>query len=236
MGRILVALPMAREFALLAEALSRHSAPHEYEAGRLKTLYFPKLDLHLFRAGQGKAEYALTTGHVLDRLGGVELFICAGSAGAISEEVPAGSLVVSTETVEHDFKSSHPRAVVPVFPGSEKWIGILMGRLAKDAFPSPVFFGKIASGDEDITSEVRKNALRELTGCLCVAWEGAGGARSAYLMETPYLEIRAVTDFADAGARRDFFKNLEDGMKKIAALILLLLENEVRDPAPQKNP
>lgn len=234
MGSILVALPMAREFALLAEALSRHSAPSESEAGRLKTLYFPKLDLHLFRAGQGKAEYALTTGHVLDRLGNVELFICAGSAGAVSEGVSAGSLVVATETVEHDFKSAHPKAVLPFFPGSGKWIQILREKIAKEKFPVNVAFGKIASGDEDIVEEKRKAALRELTNCLCVAWEGAGGARSAYLMETPFLEIRAVTDFADAGARKDFFKNLEEGMKNIASLILLLRELRTPDPVPQK--
>lgn len=234
MGPLLVALPMAREYALLAEALSRHSAPAEREVGRLKTLYFPKLDLHLFRAGQGKAEYALTTGHILDRLGAVELFICAGSAGAVSKEVSAGSLVVATETIEHDFKSSHAKAVLPVFPGSSKWIEMLRSKISENQFPTPVYFGKIASGDEDIVEDKRKAALRELTACLCVAWEGAGGARSAYLMDTPFLEIRAVTDFADGNAKKDFFKNLEDGMRNLAGLILHLKDARFPDSPRQK--
>src|SRR5262249_33961484 len=45
-----------------------------------------------------------------------------------------------------------------------------------------------------LVSVDRAQALRDATGALAVAWEGAGGARACAFSATPYLELRAVTD------------------------------------------
>ena len=81
-------------------------------------------------------------------------------------------------------------------------------------------FGPIASGDEDVVDIERKRALRELTGGLVVAWEGAGGARACQFSDTPFVEIRGVTDSADSDAPSDFEANRESVMQNLATLII----------------
>jgi adenosylhomocysteine nucleosidase len=83
-----------------------------------------------------------------------------------------------------------------------------------------VVFGAIASGDEDIIDPARARELREATGALCVAWEGAGAARSASFSGLQFLEVRAITDGADHTAAADFQANLERSMPKLAQLLL----------------
>ncbi len=83
-----------------------------------------------------------------------------------------------------------------------------------------VHFGPIASGDEDIVDVARGQELRETTGAVAVAWEGAGGARACLFSGTPFVEIRGVTDNANHTAPADFETNLELAMDNLAALII----------------
>ena len=80
-----------------------------------------------------------------------------------------------------------------------------------------MLFGAIASGDEDIIEPAR---AREATGALCVAWEGAGAARAASFSGLHFLEVRAITDSADAAAAIDFHANLERSMPNLGHLLL----------------
>jgi adenosylhomocysteine nucleosidase len=82
-----------------------------------------------------------------------------------------------------------------------------------------VHFGDVASGDEDIVSAERARALRAATGAVAVAWEGAGGARACAFSETPYLEMRGVTDQATVDAPAPFRQNLSLAMRNIATLL-----------------
>jgi len=70
----------------------------------------------------------------------------------------------------------------------------------------------------------RGRELREVTGALVAAWEGAGGAKACQFSKTPFLEIRGVTDTADHNAATDFKANLETAMGHIAALITTWLQ------------
>ncbi|HMB33077.1 MAG TPA: acyltransferase, partial [Methylomirabilota bacterium] len=82
-----------------------------------------------------------------------------------------------------------------------------------------VHFGDVASGDEDIVSVDRAQALRDATGALAVAWEGAGGARACAFSATPYLELRAVTDQANVEASSHFAQHLPLAMRNLATLL-----------------
>src|SRR5215472_15610260 len=82
-----------------------------------------------------------------------------------------------------------------------------------------VHFGDVASGDEDIVSVDRARALRDATGALAVAWEGAGGARACAFSATPYLELRAVTDQANVEASSHFLQHLPLAMRNLATLL-----------------
>ena len=81
-------------------------------------------------------------------------------------------------------------------------------------------YGIIASGDEDIITTDRATALRETTGAIAVAWEGAGGARASLFNALPFVELRGVTDTANHEAAADFHTNLRGVMANLAAFIM----------------
>ena len=82
----------------------------------------------------------------------------------------------------------------------------------------------IASGDEDVVTSERAQAIRDQTGAACVAWEGSGAARAALFNGIGSLEIRAVTDAADKEAPQRFDANLPIAMANLANLLRLWME------------
>ncbi len=188
--------------------------------GRLSAAYFPLLDLTITSGGLGKAQFAVQTQHLIDTAKW-DLVICAGAAGALAEGLAVGDVVIGTETVEHDIRNLFGLPHLPRFSGSKELL-----EQSRVAFQSTsvcrVHFGPIASGDEDIADLKRRKALHGKTGALAVAWEGAGGARACKFSEVPFLEIRGVTDSADALAALTFLLNLKRTMKNVAWVVTSL--------------
>ena len=107
-------------------------------------------------------------------------------------------------------------------------IDMLPDREAKDS-PFDVHFGIVASGDEGIVDPRRASELRENTGAIAVAWEGAGGARAAAFSNLPFLELRGISDGAGAEAPAEFELNLPHTMHNVAVIVLSLAQ--LRPPA-----
>ncbi|NJM05021.1 5'-methylthioadenosine/S-adenosylhomocysteine nucleosidase [Candidatus Gracilibacteria bacterium] len=63
-------------------------------------------------------------------------------------------------------------------------------------------------------------ALHKATNARAVAWEGAGGARACLFSDTPFIELRGITDTADHQASGDFAAHLALAMANIAALLV----------------
>jgi adenosylhomocysteine nucleosidase len=214
-----IVLPLQAEVDFLSEAFLADGLRLEHrQAGRLPLLAFPDIGAALARGGHGKAQYALHTRHLLDHAGDVDLIICAGAAGALADHISVGDIVVATRTVEHDFQQRITPRAAPAFDGHGAAIRSLRA-LARAETSFTVHFGDVASGDEDIVAIERARALRNATGAVAVAWEGAGGARACAFSQTPYLEMRGVTDQATVDAPADFRQNLALAMRNIATLL-----------------
>jgi adenosylhomocysteine nucleosidase len=148
----------------------------------------------------------------------VDLVVCAGVAGALAAGIAVGDIVIATRTIEHDFQRRFSPRPAPAFDGDAAAIRQLRELvIAEPAFA--LHFGQIASGDEDVVSVDRAQAVRLATEAMAVAWEGAGGARACTFSQMPYLEIRAVTDHASVDAPADFAENLVLAMRNIATLL-----------------
>jgi adenosylhomocysteine nucleosidase len=160
--------------------------------------------------GHGKVRFALATQFLVRELK-PSLVICAGACGALDPSLETGDIVLAEKTIEHDFNLKFVQRPPPEFAGDEATLLRLRGPDLK--------FGIIASGDEDIVDKSRARELREKTGALAVAWEGAGLARAAEFCGVPHVEIRAVTDAADEHATKHFKDNVEAGMARIARII-----------------
>ena len=224
----LVVTPIREEFDCLARVFAkRWGSPEKRAAGRADVHVYACAGVTMARGGLGKVQFAVTTGHLLDRLPQVDLLVCAGVAGSLADHVRVGDVVVGTATVEHDFNPKFTGAWLPSFDGSPPHVAALQ-RMAGDLqAPFRVHFAPVASGDEAIVDADRAAALRARTGALAVAWEGAGGARAASFSDVPYVEVRGISDMADHAAMDVFKANIPSAMENIAVIVAWLAEHPV---------
>ncbi len=171
--------------------------------------------------GHGKVHFALRTQSlILEHK--PKLVVCAGACGSLSPDVRPMDVVVAERTIEHDFKLRFIQKPEPTFDGDGATVAKLKKDFAIRAGDFAIHFGVIASGDEDVMDGLRARELRQQTAALAVAWEGAGGARACALNNTPYVEIRGVTDFADSNASANFKENLSLALKNVATVLRTL--------------
>lgn len=189
------------------------------QLGRLPATHLPELNLTVTVGGVGKAQYALQAQHALDAGGPWEALMCAGTAGALADELYIADVVVATSTIEHDFKYRLIDRPTPVFDAAPTLLAALR-QVATHGHSFRVHFGKVASGDEDIASAERRAELRQDTNALVAAWEGAGGARVAEFNQLPFVELRGVSDSANQNAPQDFAQNLTVAMQNLAQFVM----------------
>ena len=226
----LVVTPIRDEFNSLARVFEeRWGSPAQRAVGRVDVHEYHAAGVTLAQGGLGKVQYAVTTGHLLDRLPGVDLVVCAGVAGSLADQVRVGDVVVGTATVEHDFNRDFG-ARLPSFDASPPHIAALRRMVGNLRAPFQVHFAPVASGDEPIVDAVRAAALHARTGALAVAWEGAGGARAAAFSEVPYVEVRGISDMADHAAMDVFKANIPDAMQNVAVIVTRLAEYSIPRP------
>lgn len=227
----LVVTPIRDEFNSLARVFEeRWGSPAQRAVGRVDVHEYHAAGVTLARGGLGKVQFAVTTGHLLDRLPEVDLVVCAGVAGSLSNQVRIGDVVVGTATVEHDFNPKFTGVRLPSFDGSPPHIAALRLMGADLQAPFQVHFAPVASGDEAIADAARAAAPRARTGALAVAWEGAGGARAAAFSEVPYVEVRGISDMADHAAMDVFKANIPDAMQNVAVIVTRLAEYSIPRP------
>jgi adenosylhomocysteine nucleosidase len=221
--KTLIVIPIQKELGAFLHTCAEHElAGEDATVGRLSATRFPDLGITLVLGGLGKVQCAVQTQHALDVGRDWDLVICAGAAGALVDELSVGDVVVATETVEHDIHNHFGSPLLPRFSGA----ATIVASLSRVILPHNAFsvhLGPIASGDEDVVDGARREELHRLTGAVAVAWEGAGSARACRLSEVPFVEIRGITDGADASAAADFATNLETAMRHVATLILTWL-------------
>jgi adenosylhomocysteine nucleosidase len=218
--KALVMAPMQEEL----DFLLTHWAEEGYRSspaviGVLPVTELPELNLTIARGGVGKAQFAAHTRHILDHCGPVDLVICAGAAGALTDRVAVGDVVVATQTIEHDYGNRFTDRPSPVFPAAP----MALAHIRAASAGIRVHYGPIASGDEDVIDTARRDRLYRSTHALAVAWEGAGGARACGLSGVPFVEIRGITDNANPEAPTDFAHNLETALQNVAAVISSML-------------
>jgi adenosylhomocysteine nucleosidase len=192
------------------------------EVGRLPIFSVADLDIYLAWGGHGKTQFAVHTQHLLEVLCKDDqtpgLVVCAGAAGALAERLRVGDVVAAVETVEHDYNLKFCTRPSPRFPGDPGALERLRASNRDRTFD--LHFGILASGDEDVIDIARGRQLRETTGAVAVAWEGAGGARASAFCGVPFLELRGITDTADHFAAADFEVNLPLAKANVATVIV----------------
>ena len=182
------------------------------------------------RSGIGKVNAGICSQILVDRYN-VEGIINTGIAGSLKNEINIGDIVLATVAVQHDVDATgfgYPLGEIPQmgikeFPADEK-LRALAEECSKKANPDiQVFCGRVASGDQFISSKEKKNWISANFDAFCTEMEGAAIAQAAYLNNIPYLVVRAISDKADDSANMDYSefeaKAVKNSVRLMAAMI-----------------
>lgn len=224
---------MNREVKTLCEKMQN------VEKTEINSLVFYKGTLNgkdavVVKSGVGKVNAALCA-QLLSLVFKADKIINTGIAGALAEGLNIFDFVVSTGAVYHD-------ADITVFgykPGElsglpvEFSADIGMIAAAEKAFSKTKFSdehklikGRIASGDQFISSSEKKNFIKKEFNPACVEMEGTAVAHACYLNKVPFIVVRCMSDMADDSGDSTYTFN-EDTAAELSAEFTLNLVAEL---------
>lgn len=185
----------------------------------------------IVKCGIGKVNAAACTQVMIDHFA-VDCVINVGVAGAIFKDLKIGDVVISSDTVQHDMDTSSlgdPVGVIPrmdesFFKADEKLIE-LAKNAGKQLEGHNVYVGRIASGDQFISSTERKNYIWNTFKGYCAEMEGAAIAHVCYLNKIPFVIIRSISDNADGEAGISYSEFIGTAVKNSSVILKDLLEN-----------
>ena len=178
----------------------------------------------------GKVAASITATLLIQEFAVTDLFFI-GTSGALADGLKVGDIVISKRLVQHDLDARPiiSRFELPllnrVYVDSDPDLTALAGRavtnlinkgvesiVGKEAVKEfnlnpTLHFGDIASGDQFINSDEKRNEILSLLPeVMCVEMEGAAVAQVCLEFNTPFTVIRTISDSADHNARVDFGK------------------------------
>ena len=168
------------------------------------------LEVVVVQCGVGKVNAALCAQILCDCFA-VTHIVNTGVAGSLDAALDIGDLVVSRDAMHHDFdccKLGYTRGQVPgledlAFPADDALVQCAFAA-AEQVNPGHTRIGRVASGDQFISSGEQKAQIIACTQALCTEMEGAGIAQTAYRNGVPYVILRAISDKADDSSEMDY--------------------------------
>ena len=186
------------------------------------------------KSGIGKVNAALCAEQLILRCG-VNAVINTGIAGALGGDLRIFDMAVSTDAVYHDMDAVYfgykpteiPQMKCSAFPADRELID-----LAKTAFKTmyndgerKIVEGRIATGDQFISSKESKAHIKELCNPICVEMEGAAIAHACYLSGIPYVILRCISDMADDTVEQTYSFNENTAAEMSAKVVLEVIKN-----------
>lgn len=176
----------------------------------------------------GKVNSAITASVLCEHFK-IQKLIFSGVAGGIDEDLNIGDLVYATKLLQHDLDLSafgHPYGFVPeskVFFETDSKLCEIAIKVAKnnniDLKPAI-----IASGDQFIASNERKDWIKDTFKANAIEMEGASVANVCSHFDLPLFVLRAISDSANDSADMDFDKFLETSAKVSAEFVINMIK------------
>ena len=168
------------------------------------------LPVVVVQCGVGKVNAAMCAQILCDCFD-VTHIVNTGVAGSLKAELDIGDLVISRDAMHHDFDVNYlgyatgqvPGLDVLTFPADEMLMQCAY-EAAETVNPGHNRMGRVASGDQFISSKTQKEKIIADTQAFCTEMEGAAIAHTAYRNGIPYVILRAISDKADDSAQMDY--------------------------------
>ncbi len=186
----------------------------------------------LVQCGRGKVNAGVCAQTLILRYG-VDSVINTGVAGSLSSELNIGSIVISTDAVQHDVDVSalgHKRGTIPgnalsVFPADGELRRSAAAAAASVVPQKRVVEGRVCSGDQFVADSAKKRSLGEDFGAVCCEMEGAAVAQVCAMNAIPFVLIRAISDKADDLGHLSYQGLFEAVARHNAAIVRYMVEN-----------
>lgn len=205
----------------------------EYAKNKYYTTSYNGLDLVIAYSKIGKVNASLTASTLIQKFGATKLLF-SGVAGAVNPNLKIGDLIIATKLAQHDLDITafgHPHGFVPegaVFVEADKALNALAKEVAVQKNIT-LQEGIIATGDQFICDEQKKNWIGSTFNADALEMEGASVAVVCDALKVPFFVLRAISDAADMDAGFSFDAFLESSAKVSANFMIAILDKLKND-------
>lgn len=166
-------------------------------------------DVVVAQCGIGKV-FAAICAQTMILLYHPDVILNTGVGGTLTSELSVGDIAISIDVVQHDMDTSPLGDPVGLVSGinvirfpADKRMYEALSRSA-DSLGIKNVIGTIASGDQFIASTAKKDYIKENFSAIACEMEGAAIGHVAFVNETPFAVVRAISDNADDSSHMDY--------------------------------
>ncbi|MEA3290087.1 MAG: 5'-methylthioadenosine/adenosylhomocysteine nucleosidase [Campylobacterota bacterium] len=187
-----------------------------------------ELDVVIAYSKIGKVFSTLTASTMIQKFG-CDTLLFSGVAGGINPELKIGDLIVANKLSQHDLDITafgHPHGFVPgggVYVNTDESLKNIALEVAKQN-DIKIIEGIIATGDQFVADEARKEFIEKTFDADALEMEGASVAVVCDALNVPCLVLRAISDTADMDAGFNFDEFLETSAKTSASFLMKIVD------------
>jgi len=176
----------------------------------------------------GKVFSTLTASTMIQKFG-CDTLLFSGVAGGINPELKIGDLIVASKLSQHDLDITafgHPAGYVPggeVYVNTDENLKNIALEVAREN-GIKIIEGIIATGDQFVCDEKRKEFIETTFNADALEMEGASVAVVCDALNVPCLILRAISDTADMDAGFNFEEFLVQSAKNSANFLMKVVD------------
>lgn len=190
-------------------------------------------DVVVTECGIGKVNAALTTQVMIDTFSPSAL-INSGVAGALSEKLKVGDIVISTDAVQHDYDTTafgDPMGLICFkdeqrvdMPADKKLREALL-KACENLADTTVLSGRIATGDQFISDTHKRLKLGKDFDALACEMEGGAVGHACYRNKVPFAILRCISDDLTNSTSMDYESFKAFAANKTTTVLSKFIEN-----------
>ena len=230
MNKIAIMGAMPEEVAPILEKLGEYKTT-KYADNEYYEATYKGVEVVVAYSKIGKVFSTLTASTMIQHFG-CDKLLFSGVAGGINPSLKVGDLIVATKLSQHDLDITafgHPFGFVPegaVYVDADKEMIAMSKEVASD-MGKTVQEGIIATGDQFVANEERKNWIGETFNADALEMEGASVAVVCNALDVPFFILRAISDAADMDASFSFDEFLETSAIISAEFVMKMLDKVI---------
>lgn len=200
----------------------------EFADNKYYEVNYKGLEIVIAYSKIGKVFASLTATTMIEKFG-CDTLLFSGVAGGINPELQIGDLIIADKLCQHDLDITafgHPNGFVPggkVYVETTKSLNDVAKEVASEN-GLKVIEGTIATGDQFVHSNERKEFIETTFKADALEMEGASVAVVCDALNVPFFILRAISDTADMDAGFDFDEFLKSSAKNSADYLIKIVD------------